>query len=103
MLVGAFIFSLWINSQKEEEKVARIIDAVVDTYSLKERKELIEYVSSKEKFLSVISDFDSFSLIGISNGVIGLLGVLCAQAMVKDGQKHFLSVADYIKACEEQK
>lgn len=81
--------------------MSKIVDAVVDTHSLKERKELIEYVSSKEKFLSVISDFDGFSLVGVSKGVIGLLGVLCAQTMVKDGQNHFLSVKDYIKACEE--
>ena len=82
--------------------MAKIIDAVVDTYSLKERKELINYVSSKEKFISVITDFDGFSLVGIAQHGIGLLGVLCAQAMVKDGIKHFYSVKDYIKACEEE-
>ena len=46
--------------------MAKIIDAVVDTYSRRERKELINYVSSKEKFISVITDFDGFSLVGIA-------------------------------------
>ena len=82
--------------------MAKIIEGVVDTYSNKERLELINYVSSKELFISVISDFDGFSLVGVYKGSIGLLGTQVAKSLVDNGYKHFLSVEDYIKACEEK-
>ena len=82
------------------------INLVGKPHSLNEEKqlqrELINYVSSKELFISVISDFDGFSLVGVYKGSIGLLGTQVAKSLVDNGYKHFLSVKDYIKACEEK-
>ena len=83
--------------------MSKIIECVVDTNSKKERKELIDYVSGKELFLSVIDDSEGFALVGIrKDGEIGYLGVICAKDLVDNhGYKHFSSVKDYIAYRED--
>ena len=66
------------------------------------RLELINYVCSKELYNSLISDFEGFSLVGVVKGGIGLIGTHVAKSMVDNGYKHFGSVKDYIKTCEEK-
>lgn len=76
-----------------------IIECVVDTYSKKEREELIDYVSGKELFISVIDDSDGFALIGIrKDGAVGYLGVICVD---NHGYKHFASAKEFISYHEE--
>lgn len=83
--------------------MSKIIECVVDTNSKKEREELINYVSERELFISVIDDSDGFALIGIrKNGGIGYLGVICAKDLVDNyGYKHFTSVKEFIAYHEE--
>ena len=81
--------------------MAKIVESVVDTYSLKERKELINYVSEHELFVGLTSDYDGFELYAITKQGGGWVGVMVAQAMVeKEGFKHFLSVKEFIDYCE---
>ena len=82
--------------------MANIIEAVVDTCSNKERLELVNYVSVRALFVSVLSDFDGFCLVGIYQGFIGLICTQVAKSLVEKGIKHFESVTDYIAACEEK-
>ena len=95
--MGAFI-SLCGYRHKEEIKMYQFIDCVIDTKSLKERKQLIDYVSSKELFISVINDHDGFALVGLGHdNVIGYLGVICARDLVENQNwKHFHSVKEFI-------
>ena len=78
--------------------MSKIIECVVDTANKKEREELINYVSKKELFISVIDSSDGFALIGIrKNGAIGYLGVLSAKELTKNHNwKHFSSVKEFI-------
>lgn len=78
--------------------MSKIIECVVDTHSKKEREELINFVSEKELFISVIDDYDGFALVGIrKDGVIGYLGVICTRDLVDNhGYKHFSSVKEFI-------
>lgn len=62
--MGAFI-SLCGKRHKEEIKMSEIIECVVDTKNKKEREELINYVSQKELFVSVIDDYDGFAFVCI--------------------------------------
>ena len=82
--------------------MAKIIEGVVDTYSNRERLELINYVSSKELHIPVISDFEGFSLVGVYQGFVGLIGTQVAKNLVDKGIRHFQSVNDYVKVCEEK-
>lgn len=95
--MGAFI-SLCGKRHKEEIKMSEIIECVVDTKNKKEREELINYVSQKELFVSVIDDYDGFALVGIrKDGHIGYLGVICAKDLTENHNwKHFLSVKEFI-------
>ena len=74
------------------------INCVVDTHSKQERERLIDYVSEKELFVSIIDDFDGFQLVGITySGDVGYLGVIAANDLVKNqGYKHFSSIDEYI-------
>ena len=83
--------------------MSEIINCVVDTNSKNERKELIDYVSRKELFISVIDDNDGFALVGIrKDGAVGYLGVICAKDIVDNhGHKHFASVKEFIAYHEE--
>ena len=83
--------------------MSEIIECVVDTNSKKEREELIDYVSGKELFISVIDDSDGFALVGIrKDGAVGYLGVICAKDLVDNhGCKHFASVKEFIDYHEE--
>lgn len=76
----------------------KIIECVVDTNNKKEREQLINYVSRKELFVSVIDDYDGFALVGIrKDGSIGYLGVITAKDLVKNHNwKHFSSVQEFI-------
>ena len=78
--------------------MSKIINCVVDTYSKKERKELIDYISGKDKFISILSDQDGFQLFAISNNSCGQVGVLTASKMVReDYYKHFFSIEEFIE------
>ena len=83
--------------------MSKIIEGVIDTYSKKEREELINFVSEKELFISVIDDNDGFALVAIrKDGAIGYLGVICAKDLVDNhGYKHFTSVKEFISYHEE--
>jgi hypothetical protein len=78
--------------------MSEIIECVVDTNSKKERMELINYVSSKELFISVIDDSDGFALVGIKKeGAVGFLCVVYTKDLVNNlGCKHFASVKEFI-------
>lgn len=78
--------------------MSKIIECVIDTYNKREREELINYVSQIEIFVSVIDDYDGFSLVGIGkDGHIGYLGVLCAKDLTENHNwKHFSSVQEFI-------
>lgn len=84
--------------------MSKIIECVVDTADKKEREELIDYVSQKELFISVIGDNDGFALVGIGkDGVIGYLGVLCAKDLTENhNYKHFHSVKEFIAYHEDK-
>ena len=76
----------------------KIINCVIDTYSSKERKELIDYVSSKEPFLSLISNDEGFHLFCISNQYGGYVGVMVAKHLIeKENYQHFYSVKEFIE------
>ena len=79
--------------------MSKFIESVIDTQNKKEREELINYVSERELFISVISDFDGFALVGIGhNNQIGYLGVICAKDLTENHNwKHFKSVKEFIK------
>lgn len=83
--------------------MSEIVECVVDTNSKKEREELIDYVSSKELFISVIDDSDGFALVSIrKDGAVGFLGVICAKDLVNNhGYKHFTSIKEFISYHEE--
>ena len=78
--------------------MSKFIDCVIDTKNKKERERLINYVSQKELFISVISDNDGFALVCIGhNNLVGYLGVICAKDLVDNrGWKHFHSVKEFI-------
>ncbi len=78
--------------------MSKIIECVIDTNNKKEREQLINYVSQKELFVSVIDDYDDFALVGIrKDGAIGYLGVITAKDLMKNHNwKHFFSVQEFI-------
>jgi len=76
--------------------MSKVIEGIVDTCSKEERLELINYVSSKVPCISVISDLDGFSLVGVHKNTIGLIGTHVAKSLVDSGVKHFLSVKEFI-------
>lgn len=83
--------------------MSKIIECVVDTNSKKEREELINYVSEKELFISVIDDSEGFKAIGIKKyDTYGYLDFLCANELLKkDECKHFASLEEFISYHEE--
>ena len=83
--------------------MSKIIECVVDTASKKERDELINYVSKRELFVSLVDDGEGFRLIGIrKDGVIGYLGVICAKDLTEKHEwKHFFSVKEFINYHED--
>ena len=76
--------------------MSKVIEGVVDTCSKEERLELINYVSSKVPCISVITDFEGFSLVGVHKNSIGLIGTHVAKSLVDSGVKHFTSVKEFI-------
>ena len=81
--------------------MSKIVESVVDTYSLKERQELINYFSKHTPFIGLTSDYDGFELYAITKNGGGWVGVIVAKTMVeKEGFKHFTSVKDFINYCE---
>lgn len=85
--------------------MSKIIECVVDTNSKQEREELINYVSQKELFVSMIDDYDGFILVGIrKDGYIGYLGIICAKDLTENHNwKHFLSVKEFIDYHDKNK
>lgn len=81
--------------------MSNIINCVIDTYSFKERKELIDYISSKVPFVSLISHDEGFHLFCIQDGIGGYIGTHVAKHLVeKEKYFHFYHVEDFIKHCE---
>ena len=76
--------------------MSKIINCVIDTYSRKERKELIEYVSSKIPFVSLTSKEEGFRLFCISGNSGGYVGVIVARHLVENEKyKHFYSINQF--------
>ena len=80
--------------------MSKVTTGVVDTCSKEERLDLINYVSSKIPAISLITDFDGFSLVGVHKNTIGLIGTHVARSLVDSGVKHFLSVKEFINYYE---
>lgn len=83
--------------------MSKTTNCVVGTKSYKDRKRLIDFLSEKGKFVSIIDDSDGFQLVGITEDHgIGYLGVVCAENLVnKHGYTLFLSVDDFIYSYEK--
>ncbi len=83
--------------------MSKTTNCVVGTESYLDRKRLINFLSEKGKFISIIDDHDGFQLIGITEDHgIGYLGVICAENLVnKHGYTLFPSVEDFIRSYEK--
>lgn len=81
--------------------MSKIINAVVDIHSKKERIELAKYVGNQEYLDQVKNDqYDGFQLVLVeSKDRIGNIGVIVAEHLVnKCGYKHYSSVIDFIRS-----
>ena len=83
--------------------MSKIIECVIDTNSKKERQELIDYVSKRELFISIVDDGDSYELVGIKkDGNIGYLFIIRRKELINLNEyKHFASTKEFIKYHEE--
>lgn len=83
--------------------MSKTANCVVGTESRKDRKRLIDFLSKKGKYVSLIDDYNGFQLILITEDHgIGYIGVICAENLVnKHGFTMFPSVKDFINTYEE--
>ena len=83
--------------------MSKTTNCVVGTKSRKDRMRLIDFLSEKGKFVSIIDDNDGFQLIVITEEHgIGYIGVICAENLVnKHGYTLFPSVNDFIHSYEK--
>ena len=77
--------------------MSKIINCVIDTFSKKEREQIVDYISKREPFVSLVDDYDGFELFAVSDLRAGWVGVMVARCMVEKYHfKHFHSLKEFI-------
>ena len=80
----------------------KIVNCIVDTFSKKEREQLISYCNSREPFQFLLDNHDGFELFAIHDQRGGWVGVMVARCMVNSHHyKHFHSLNEFIKYHED--
>ena len=79
--------------------MSKTINLVIDTNSIKERRELVDFISSRKLAVSVINDEDGYQQIGISTGDVWFIGEVELLKSVKlplnTNCTRFLSVVEF--------
>ena len=86
--------------------MSKTINLVIDTNSIQERRDLVNFISSRKLAVSVINDEEGYQQIGISTGDVWFIGEVELLESVKlplnNNHTHFLSVAEFYDRWEDK-
>ena len=84
--------------------MSKTINLVIDTYSSKERRELIDHISARRLAVSVINDEEGHQQIGISMGDVWFIGEVellkSFKLPLNHNYTHFSSVGEFYDSKE---